>query len=224
LELVAPVAITSGTEYFLTSEGSMVTQAEVSPFVATPLVGSSLALTGSNYAWSNQSDLAVMFRQPDNYPAGTASNPVIQVQLSAQFEAYVTRPVAGVSNHGWITCYVYDKLTGDLAAELLVQGGVGDNITYPKAGHWIGVVPSGTNKFCIVVDHTTNGGTTWNYRVGEFTFNGTNAVTFAWKTALGTAEADQGQFCGIGTGISSGKIAVKRTQSTQLLVLQVHIL
>lgn len=213
LELTAPVAITAGSEYFLTPEGSLVTQADISPFIATPLVGSNLTPLGAGQSWGAVGLSPAVFYQHGPVVSPIAALAVTCVQLSAQYEAYVTRPA---TNFGYVTCYVYDKLTGELVAEGLFT--LGDGATaYPRTQHWIAIVPSGANKFCLLLDYTANSGSTYNYRVGEITFNGTNAVSFAWKTALGTAQGFQGIFCGQGTGVSAGKVAVKRDTTYSII-------
>lgn len=211
LELVAPVAITAGAEYFLTPDGSLVTQADVAPFIATPLVGTSLNTGIVNYCWGNQGVSSVSFIQHGDFTQfpNILSNARAQVvQLSAKFEAYVTTPV--LTGTGYVSCFVYDKLTGELVAEGAFTLGLGDSNNYPRDGSLVAIVPSGANKFCLVCDWTGNGGSTWAFRVGEITFNGTNSVSFAWKTVLGTAAAGTGQLAGIGSGVSAGKIAVVR--------------
>lgn len=206
LELTAPRPIASGAEYFLTSEGSLVTQQEITPFVATPLAGTSLANYNFNYCYQGTSD--PFFSTMDPYIEGINNQTVVRVPLVAPFEMYLTKP-EGSTTSNLVSCLVYNTDTGERVAEHLFNLGAGNGTSIARNAHYA-IVPAGTNKWCVLYDYSTNSGSTWQNRVGEYTFNGTDTVTFAWKTALGPVNASNTIFCGQGRGVSEGKVAISR--------------
>lgn len=206
LELTAPRALTAGNEYFLTSEGSLVTQQEILPFVATPLVGSNLPNTNANYCYIG-SIADPVFTNQDYASKGIVATQVVRVPLAGNFEMYLSKPENSTSSN-LVHCVVYNTETGERVAEHLFQLGAGDGISMPRSTHYA-IVPAGTNKWCVLYEYTTNNSTYQN-RVGEYTFNGTDTVTFAWKTAIGANITQQTVFCGQGRGVSDGKVAISR--------------
>lgn len=206
LELTAPRALTAGNEYFLTSEGSLVTQQEISPLVAAPLVGSNLPNNNANYCFIG-STADPVFINMDYASKGIVSMPVVRVPLAGNFEMYLSKPENSTPSR-LVHCVVYNTETGDRVAEHLFQLGAGNGTSMPRSAHYA-IAPAGTNKWCVLYEYTTNG-ITYQNRVGEYTFNGTDTVTFAWKTAIGADIISQTAFCGQGRGVSDGKVAISR--------------
>lgn len=217
-----PAAVAAGAEYYLTSEGAIISETELLPFVANPLTGT--ALTGRVWAMAlggTTTSSSFRFKQPDAGNLAASKVPgtaLYRVPLVAPFVMYLApEDTTNLTSQCPITCFVYNEVTQEKVAELLYTTGDGTNTGCRGAS--LCAVSTGANKVGLLTEYTSDGGSTIYLRVVEFTFNGTNAVTAAMKTVLGSGLGTSGSaLLGVGYGVSAGKVAISRPGTTYHIV------
>ena len=211
LEIVAPRALTAGEEYYINSEGSIISEAEMLPVVMLPRENSAITAPNLNVTQAAKAN----YHQVGSTQAwGSAATVGPHLRVPLTTAPYVMYLQIYSPAQPRMFAVVMNEVTGERVAEHDFNAYTNSSTYFDPSNLAIAWALTGTDKVGLLCNHTTNTGSNYNLRVVEFTFNaGTMAVTSAAKTAIGSALGGLYLFNAAGFGISNAKIAVRNGAS-----------